>query len=95
MLGLTAMPITRSAAKRMRADRKRRQRNLEVVSQLKTLNRKFQKFLKEGLGQEARDLFRTIVKRLDQAASKQILHRNTASRKQARLARQLAKRTMS
>lgn len=74
----------------MRADQKRRERNLDFASELKTLTKKFRESVKNGEGPKTRELFRTLVKRLDQAASKKIIHRNTASRKQGRLARSLA-----
>ncbi len=89
MLRSTAMPNIRAAEKRMRADRKRRERNLDFASELKTLSRKFQVVLASKQVQQAQELFRTFTKRLDQAASKGIIHRNTASRKKSRLARHL------
>ncbi len=73
----------------MRADQKRRERNLDFASELKTLTKKFREHVKSGGGPQTQELFRTLVKRLDQAASKKIIHRNTASRKQGRLARSL------
>ena len=84
------MPNIRAAAKRMRADRKRRLRNLGVHSELKTLTKKFLLALQEKAAPQAKTLYLTLVKRWDQAASKGIVHRNTCSRKKSRLARQLA-----
>ncbi len=83
------MPNIRAAAKRVRADRKRRFRNLGVQSELKTLTRRFLLAVQEKAPQ-VKTLYRTLAKRWDQAASKGIVHRNTASRKKSRLARQLA-----
>ena len=85
------MPNTRSAAKRERADKKRRQRNLRFESELKSLTRKFQKLIADGSA-EAKDFYRTLTKRLDQAASKKLIHRNTASRRKSRLARLVARK---
>ena len=85
------MPNTRAAAKRMRADVKRHFRKLGVKSRLKTLVRRFSSVLKAGKADEARQLFQSVSRLLDQAASKKVLHRNTASRKKSRLAQQLAK----
>lgn len=90
MLRSVAMPNIRSAEKRMRADRKRRERNLDFSSELKTLSRKFQAVLGSKDSKNAQGLFRNFTKRLDQAATKGIIHKNTASRKKSRLARQLA-----
>ena len=85
------MPNMRSAAKRVRADRKLHLRNLQVQSEIKSLVRKFRESVQAGQSQQAREAFRFITRRLDQAASKKIIPPNTASRKQARLARALTK----
>ncbi len=74
----------------MRADAKRRQRNQTVTSELKSLMKKFLKLSKENQKDPARELYKTITKRLDQAANRKIIHRNTASRKKSRLARYCA-----
>ncbi|MBI3322102.1 MAG: 30S ribosomal protein S20 [Candidatus Omnitrophica bacterium] len=84
------MPNTRSAAKRTRADAKRRLRNLDMKSELKTLMRRFRELLQAGKKTEAQEAYRQLSRRLDQAASRDVLHRNTASRKKSRLARQLS-----
>ncbi len=75
----------------MRADRKRRARNTEVRSELRTLTRKFLGLLAQGVD-GARLTLQLLTRRLDQAAQKGIIPRNTASRKKFRLARQLTKR---
>ena len=82
------MPNIRAAAKRVRADKKRHLTNLTFKSELKTFDRKFRQALKSG---QAKEIFALYAKRLDQAASKKLIHRNAASRKKSRLARQLAK----
>ncbi len=81
------MPNIRAAAKRQRADRARHHRNLYFSSELKTLERNFQKTVREGSPSEVQTLYRLLTKKVDQAAGKKILHRNTASRTKARLAR--------
>ncbi|MBI3332529.1 MAG: 30S ribosomal protein S20 [Candidatus Omnitrophica bacterium] len=91
VLGSIAMPIIHSAEKRVRADRKRRQRNLQLASEMKTLTRKFLAFTEAAQAEQARSVFQSLIKRLDQAAGKQVIHRNTASRRKSRLARRLAK----
>ncbi len=91
MLLSGTMPIIRAAEKRMRADRKRHFRNIRIQSELKTLTQRFQKLSQGGKADEIRNIFALLVKRLDQAASKGILHKNTASRTKGRLARRLNK----
>ena len=85
------MPNIHSAVKRVRADKKRRLHNLEIKSGLKTLTKQFLSSLKPGDGDKAKELYRNLVKRMDQAASKGLLHKNTASRKKSRYALRLAK----
>ena len=79
----------------MRADRKRHLRNLEINSALKTLTRNFIKLAKEGQADQARSALGILTKRLDQAANKKTIHRNTASRLKSRLSRRLFKLTRS
>lgn len=84
------MPNIRSAIKRVRADAKRRDRNLDRKSELKTLVRKFRELVQAGKKDEAKAFYPTVARGLDQAAGRKALHKNTASRKKSRLARQLA-----
>ena len=91
MLASNTMPNTRAAAKRQRADQKRRERNLKLESELKSLTRKFRKLSANGSSSDLETLYRALSKRLDQAASKGLIHRNRASRKKSRLARLIAK----
>lgn len=86
------MPNIKAAAKRVRADKKRRQRNLGFQSELKTLTRRFLEALQPGKEAQAKEFFRTLSKRLDQAVNKGIIHKNTASRKKSRYAARLAKK---
>lgn len=87
------MPITRSAAKRMRADRARHQRNLHMTTELKTLVKRFEASLQARQQPQAREALRLLTQKLDIASRKGILHRNTANRKKARLSRRLAQLT--
>ena len=85
------MPNIQSAKKRVRADAKRQERNLDLKSELKTLVRKFRELVQAGKKDEARAFYSTVTRRLDQASGRNALHKKTASRKKSRLARQLAK----
>ena len=91
MLISAPMPNTRSAAKRVRSDAQRHQRNLKAQSELKTLTKKFLQAVQTGNASQARTAYQALAKRLDQAAGKNILHRKTASRKKSRLGRRLAR----
>ena len=80
------MANIKSQIKRNRQNEKRRQRNKSVRSELKTRE-------KQVLGADAEtadDVFRLAQKKIDQAASKGVLHKKAASRKKSRLAKRAA-----
>ena len=85
------MPIKKSAWKELRKSQKKHQRNIAVKSELKTLAKKLEGSLAAGKKQEAEALYRMLSSKLDKAASSKIIHKNTASRKKARLAKRLKK----
>lgn len=71
----------------------RHARNLSVRSELKTLTRHFLHLIRDGQKDQATQSLRLLSRSIDQAAKRGILHRNTASRRQSRLARRLARLT--
>jgi small subunit ribosomal protein S20 len=79
------MPNTKSAKKRLRQSLERRARNRAVKSAVKTQIRKASDALAAGSAEQTQAEFRLAVKKLDQAASKGVLHRNTAARLKSRL----------
>ncbi len=85
------MPNKKAAEKRVRSDVNRQFRNLNAKSELKTLTKKFVTALQDKKLAEAKAAFMLLVKRLDQAGKRNIMHKNTISRKQSRMAKQLAK----
>ena len=84
---------TASAKKQARAGVKRAERNRAVRSEVKTLVVKARKSLTGGPVAESDRYALTLeaVRALDRAAAKGVLHKNNASRRKARLARQMAK----
>ncbi len=81
------MANIKSAKKRARIAAKRNLRNRMVKSSLRTAIRKFT----ESVGtEEAAVKLSAAFKALDKAASKGVIHKNTAARKKARLAKKLA-----
>jgi len=85
------MPIQRAAFKSVRKDKKRRARNLKVTSELKTVEKRFTSFINAKKQKEAQEASRALISKLDQASSKGIVHKNTASRKISRLMKALKK----
>ncbi len=81
------MANIKSQIKRNRQNEKARQRNKAVRSELKT--REKQAVAAAG-SDDADAVFRAAQKKIDQAVVKGVLHKRTAARKKARLARRLA-----
>lgn len=79
------MPNTKSAKKRLRQSLDRRTRNRAAKSALKTLVKKVRSSLASGNVAEAEVGYRAAVKKLDQTASRRIIHRNAAARVKSRL----------
>jgi small subunit ribosomal protein S20 len=81
------MPNSASAEKSLRKSLVRRERNRQQRGALRTRIKKFRTFLSEKPTQEAADKeFSQVVKALDQAAAKGLIHKNAASRTKSRLA---------
>lgn len=85
------MPHTRSAAKRLRQNEKRRLANKDRLSEIKTLKKRIERAVHDGQGDQAKTLYREFSKRVDQAASVSTLHKNRAARLKGRVAIALAK----
>jgi small subunit ribosomal protein S20 len=83
------MPNTRSAEKRLRQTEKRRQLNKARKTELKTIGKKLLRAVHDGKKDEAGDLYRRFSKRIDQAVSRSVFHKNTASRRKSRMAQKL------
>ena len=83
------MPIMRSAKKRLRQNIKQNLRNRSYRAALKTQLKKFLSVVKEGNAQAAQEELRLTVKKIDKGVAKNILHKNTASRKKSRLAKKI------
>jgi small subunit ribosomal protein S20 len=76
-----------SAEKQMRQSVKRRARNRNNVSQLKTQVKKLRAAIATGDAEAAKKLLPATVGELDKAAKKGVLHDNAAARTKSRLAR--------
>ena len=74
------MPNIKSAKKRVRVICTKTQRNKAYKSALRTA-------IKIALEEKTDELARAALKKLDQAVSKGIMHRNTAARKKAAVVR--------
>ena len=86
------MANIKSQIKRNRQNERRRLRNKAVRSELKTRIKRATGAAETG-AETSTDDVRLAVKRLDQAASKGIIHKNQAANRKARLMRRVAKAT--
>ncbi len=84
------MANTRSAVKRNRQAQKRRTRNVQVRTGLKSVMKKAREALAKGEA-GAKDAVQAALRTLDKAASKGIIHKNAASRRISRLAKAASK----
>ena len=84
------MPNTKSAAKRVRIEQKRRARNRAVKSSVKTYIGKAQRAIAAQPDEEMTvAAVRQAISQLDRAATKGVLHPNNAARRKSRLMKRL------
>ena len=79
------MPVSKSAAKRIRTSEKARARHKSRNSALKTAEKKLRSSAKSG--EKAKEMYGKISGMLDKAVKSGTIHKNKASRKKSRLAR--------
>lgn len=80
-----------SALKRHRQSEKRRLRNRAVKSSLKGLTKKLHLFITGQDIEGAKATLPRVIKALNKAASKGVIHKNTASRRISRLTKKINK----
>ena len=86
---MPAVANIKSQIKRNRQNERRRERNVAVRSRLKTEAKKAARTVEAGDAEAAGAQARMTARLLDKAASKGIIHRNTAARRKASLARRV------
>jgi len=83
------LPQRRTALKRLRVDKKKHLRNLKLKTDLKNAIKKFLSLVSAKKGKEVKEFFPAIIAKLDRAAAKGIIHKNTAARKKSQFTRRL------
>ena len=78
-------PITKSAKKALRQNKKRRVRNIRRKNAFKDIIKNIQKLVLENKKKEAEKLLPKAYKALDKAAKTGVIKKNTADRKKSRL----------
>ena len=79
------MANRRSSIKKIRVDKRRRERNVQVISELRTAARKVNNFIVAKKAVEAAKESHNLFSKLDRAVKKGILHQNSASRRKSRI----------
>jgi len=82
----------KSAKKSVRQDAKVRMRNRMWKSRIKTAKNKLERAFEQKKVDDIDTLYKEYNSVVDSAASKGVIHRNTASRKKARMAQKLPAR---
>ena len=85
------MANTASATKRNRQAQKRRARNVQVRTGVKSAVKKVREAIEKGDGAAAKAALHAAERSIGKASSKGVVHKNAASRKIGRLAHAVAK----
>ncbi|MFA8439609.1 30S ribosomal protein S20 [Pueribacillus sp. YX66] len=83
------MPNIQSAIKRTRQIEKRRAHNTAIKSAMRTAMKSVEQKLDNNDVEGAKEAFSFATKKLDKAANKNIIHKNTAARHKRRLAQKI------
>ena len=84
------MPQRRNAIKALRINHKHQMHNLDIKTDLKKTIKKFLKLVSQKNVEEAKSQLSIVFKKIDKAAKRNILHRNTAARRKARFSKLLS-----
>ena len=77
--------------KHVRADQKKRDRNMRRKSALRTMLKQTEAAIADGEVDQAQELYRQAASQLDKAAGKGVIKKGMANRKKSRLAHDLNK----
>ena len=80
------MPNIISSIRSVKTDAERRAKNAAVKSQIRTATRKTVEAVEAGQAEAAKEALVQATSVIDKAASKGVIHKNTAARKKSRLA---------
>ena len=83
------MPNIKSAKKRVKVIEKKTLRNNMIKSEYKSAVKKFEEAVSDGKIEDAKVLLSQATKKIDQACTKGVIVKNTASRKKSNLSKKL------
>ena len=81
------MPQRKSGIKELRKNRARQMHNLDIKTDLKKTIKKFLKSVEDKNSTEAQSNLKLVYKKLDKAAKRNIMPKNTASRRKSRFSK--------
>ncbi len=84
------MPQRRAGIKDLRKNHTRRMHNLDIKTDLRKTTKKFLASIEKKNTEEAQSNLRLLYKKLDKAAKRNILHKNTAAHRKSKFSKQLA-----
>ena len=87
--GVNGLPNIKSAIKRVNVNKSKALKNVMRKSALKTSIKKCRSAISSG--ENTQSVFNGTVSAIDKAASKNLIHKNTAARKKSRLAKSMNK----
>jgi len=79
------MSVTKSAKKALKRSLFLRERNLKFKLAMKDVVRQFKKLIKKGEIEKAKNMLPEVYSKIDRCARRNIIHKNAAARKKARL----------
>ena len=86
------MPQRKCASKRLRVDKTKKLHNISVKSDLKKELKNLRNLITQGKITEAKEKMRLVFAKLDRAAAKGLIHKNTAARRKSGIALKLNKK---
>ncbi len=84
------MPNIKSAAKRVKVSATKKLQNQMIRSQMQTAVKKFNAAISEGNVELAKTLLPVASSQIDEAAKKNVIHKNAANRKKSQIAKALS-----
>lgn len=85
------MPITKSAKKSIRQDKRKRRKNIQRKRKIKDLIKEANNLISQNKKNEVKKLLPQIYKVLDKTAKTGLIKKNTASRKKSRITKLINK----
>ena len=83
------MPITDAAKKAIRQNKRRRERNQNIMNKMKRKIKNFKALIEDNKMKEAKEKLSEAYKAIDKAAKKNVISDNKASRKKSQLAKKI------